>query len=115
LNMAHGMGLLEAVVIDQHFAQRGRINRLLAAVAQNPMVLGVGIDEDTALVVSPDGKCEVIGSQTVTFIDGKHIVHSNISESNPRDPLALTNVVLHVLPARFGFDLKRRIPYITHS
>ena len=62
LNMAHGMGLLEEVVIDQHFAQRGRINRLLAAVAQNPHILGVGIDEDTAMVVSPKRTFEVIGS-----------------------------------------------------
>lgn len=115
LSMAHGMGLLEEVVIDQHFAQRGRINRLLAAVAQNPYVLGIGIDEDTALAVSAEAKCEVVGSQTITIVDGKNIVHSNISESNPQDPLAITNVVLHILPAGFGFDLKRRIPYITHS
>ena len=111
LGMAHGMGLLEEVVIDQHFAQRGRINRLLAAVAQNPYVLGIGIDEDTALVVKPDAKCEVIGSQTVTIVDGKHIVHTNISESQQFDPLALTNVILHILPEKYGFDLRRRIPY----
>lgn len=111
INMAHGMGLLEEVVIDQHFAQRGRINRLLAAVAQNPFVLGMGIDEDTALVVTSDAKCEVIGSQTVTIIDGKHIIHSNISESQPNDALALTNVTLHILPSGFGYDMKRRLPY----
>jgi cyanophycinase len=111
LSMAHGMGLLEEVVIDQHFAQRGRINRLLAAVAQNPHVLGVGIDEDTALVVSPQRVFEVIGSQTVTVIDGQRVVHSNISESKQFDPLALTNVMLHILPSGYGYDLKRRIPH----
>jgi cyanophycinase len=111
LSMAHGMGLLAEVVIDQHFAQRGRINRLLAAVAQNPHILGVGIDEDTALVVSPRRTFEVIGSQTVTVIDGKRVVHSNISESQQYDPLALTNVILHILPSGYGYDLKRRIPY----
>lgn len=110
INMAHGMGLLEKTVIDQHFAQRGRINRLLAAVAQNPYILGIGIDEDTALVVRPDDKCEIIGSQTVTILDGKNIVYSNISESKHNDPLALTNVLLHILPAGMGFDLKRRMP-----
>lgn len=112
LSMAHGMGLLEEVVIDQHFAQRGRINRLLAAVAQNPHILGVGIDEDTALCVSENGVFEVIGSQSVTVIDGKAIIHSNISESGQRDTLALTNVTLHILPSGFGYDLKRRMPYI---
>lgn len=111
LSMAHGMDLLEDVVIDQHFAQRGRINRLLAAVAQNPHVLGIGIDEDTAIIVDPSGRCEVIGSQTITVVDGKNIVHSNISESKPDDPLAITNVLIHILPVGFGFDLKRRVPY----
>lgn len=111
LGMANGMGLLEEVVIDQHFAQRGRINRLLAAVAQNPHILGVGIDEDTALVVSPKRVFEVIGSQTVTVVDGKNIIHSNISESKQFDPLALTNVIVHILPSGFGYDLKRRVPY----
>lgn len=111
LSMAHGMGLLAEVVIDQHFAQRGRINRLLAAVAQNPHILGVGIDEDTAMVVSPQRVFEVIGSQTVTVIDGKNIVHSNISESQQFDPLALTNVILHILPSGYGYDLKRRVPH----
>ncbi|VBB06564.1 peptidase s51 [Lucifera butyrica] len=115
LSMAHGMGLLEEVVVDQHFAQRGRINRLLATVAQNPYILGVGIDEDTALAVTPDARCEVIGSQTVTIIDGKHIMYSNISESQTYEPLAITNVLLHILPAGFGYDLKRRRPYICGS
>jgi len=114
LSMAHGMGLIEEVVIDQHFAQRGRINRLLGAVSQNPHVLGIGIDEDTALMVTPDGKCEVFGSQTVTVVDGKHIVHSNISESKRFEPLAITNVILHILPKGFGYDLKSRQPYICH-
>ncbi|WP_126310446.1 cyanophycinase [Methylomusa anaerophila] len=112
LSMAHGMGFLGEVVIDQHFAQRGRINRLLSAVAQNPHILGIGIDEDTAIVVAPGGKFRVIGSQTVTVIDGKNIVHSNISESTQSEPLAITNVILHILPDGFGFDLKRRHPHI---
>ncbi|WP_371376330.1 cyanophycinase [Sporomusa aerivorans] len=110
LSMAHGMGFLSEAVIDQHFAQRGRINRLLAAVAQNPHVLGIGIDEDTALVVGPDLVCSVIGSQSVTILDGKHIIYSNISESNRSQPLAISNVLLHILPSGFGFDLNLRLP-----
>lgn len=110
LSMAHGMGLWPEVVIDQHFAQRGRINRLLAAIALNPHILGVGIDEDTGLVVAPERSFTVIGSQTVTVVDGKAVIHSNISESQRFDPLALTNVVLHVLPSGYGYDLKRRLP-----
>lgn len=110
LIMAQGMGFLAEGVVDQHFAQRGRINRLLEAVAQNPHVLGIGIDEDTAIVVGPDRICQVIGSQTVTIIDGKNIIYSNISESNRYQPLAISNVLLHILPAGFGFDLNSRLP-----
>lgn len=111
LHLAPGLGLLEEVVIDQHFAQRGRLNRLLEAVAQNPFVLGVGLDEDTALLVNDQGMCEVIGSQSVTILDGQSIYHSNISESEPAEALAITNVTMHVLPQGYGYDLKRRLPY----
>ncbi|MDF2572945.1 MAG: cphB [Sporomusa sp.] len=110
LSMAHGMGFLAEAVVDQHFAQRGRINRLLAAVAQNPHIMGIGIDEDTALIVGPDRRCEVVGSQTVTIVDGKNIIYSNISESNSNQPLAITNVLLHILPEGYGFDLNLRLP-----
>lgn len=110
LNMAPGMALLRDVVIDQHFAQRGRIGRLLSAIAQNPHALGVGIDEDTAIVVRPDREFIVIGSNAVTVIDGRTITETNVSEASPTMPLALTDVTLHVLPVGYGFDLQRRRP-----
>ena len=109
ITLAEGMGFLEQVVIDQHFAQRGRINRLLGVVAQNPNVIGMGVDEDTALLVRANA-CRVVGSQTVTVLDGRRIVHSNISESSRFDPLALTDVTLHILPEGFGYDLQQRRP-----
>ena len=110
ISMAHGMGLLEGAVVDQHFAQRGRINRLLSAVAQNPQVLGIGIDEDTAIVVRPDSVCEVVGAQTVMFVDAAKLKFSNISELERHDPLVITNILLHLLPNGYGFDLKNRLP-----
>lgn len=112
LNMATGMGLLEEVVIDQHFAQRGRLGRLLAAVAHNPYILGIGIDEDTAVIVTPEARLTVIGSQTVTIVDGRNISHTNVSELQTGQPLALTGINLHVIPAGYGFDLKTRLPLI---
>lgn len=110
--MAPGLGLLQEVVVDQHFAQRGRLGRLLSAVAQNPYVLGLGIDEDTAVLVGPEARLQVIGSQTVTVVDGAHLTHSNASESRPDDPLALLGVVLHTLPVGYGFDLRQRRPLL---
>lgn len=110
LKMAPGMGLIQGVVVDQHFAQRGRLGRLLTAVAQNPYILGIGIDEDTAVMVNDREEFEVIGSQTVTVVEGSQVTATNVSESNPSEPLALSNVILHVLPAGYRYDLKQRIP-----
>lgn len=108
--MAPGLGLLRGLVIDQHFAQRGRIGRLLSALAQNPAYLGVGIDENTVLVVTPSGRGRVLGEGAVTVLDGRQISHCNPSEVAPDEPLALTRVLLHVLPGGYGYDLLRREP-----
>lgn len=78
LKMAPGLGLLKDVVIDQHFAQRGRIGRLLTAIAQNPHMLGVGIDEDTAVIIDGNAVFEVIGSHAVTILDGKTLEFTNV-------------------------------------
>lgn len=108
LKMAPGLGLLERALIDQHFHQRGRIGRLLCGVAENPSILGIGIDEDTAVKVFPDEHFEVIGGNSVTVVDGRNIKSSNVSESEPNENLAIANVIMHVLPAGYGYDLARR-------
>ncbi|SJZ74633.1 cyanophycinase [Selenihalanaerobacter shriftii] len=108
LKMAPGMGLLEEVIIDQHFAQRGRIGRLLLAIAQNPYMLGIGIDEDTAILVNSTGRFRVIGSQTATIVDGSQISHTNVSELESNQPLGLLDVKLHVIPAGYEYDLKSK-------
>jgi len=108
LKMAPGMGLLEGVIIDQHFNQRGRIGRLLAAVAQNPNVLGIGIDEDTAMIVNKELEFSVEGSGVVTIVDGREISYTNISEQYQDDPLAITNVKIHILPRGYGFNLIKK-------
>jgi len=112
ISMAPGLGLLKDVVIDQHFAQRGRIGRLLTAIAQNPYILGIGIDEDTAIIVTPDQCFQVIGSNAVTVLDGRNLSHTNVSELKPNETLALTDVVIHILPNGYGFDLNNRKPLI---
>lgn len=111
LKMAPGLGILGEVIVDQHFAQRGRIGRLLTAVAQNPHMLGVGIDEDTAILVGRSS-FSVIGSQTVTVIDGMYLSHTNVSELQPSEPLVLTDIKLHILPRGYGFDLISRKPIL---
>ncbi len=108
LKMAPGLGLLEQVIVDQHFAQRGRLGRLLCGVAENPHTLGVGIDEDTAIHVYPDSHFQVLGTNAVTVIDGRTISHANVSELKPDEILAIAGVTIHVLPRGYGFDMKNR-------
>lgn len=110
LKMAPGLGLLRDVVIDQHFAQRGRIGRLLTAIAQNPHMLGLGIDEDTGIIITDDSVLEVVGSHAVTVIDGSHSDYSNVSELKPDEILAITNVTMHVLPAGYKYNIRFRKP-----
>ncbi|HHU78839.1 MAG: cyanophycinase [Caldicoprobacterales bacterium] len=112
VKMAPGLGLIKGVVIDQHFAQRGRIGRLLAAIAQNPGMLGIGLDEDTAVVVNPNNILEVIGSNAAAILDGARSSYTNVSESNPDDILAFTDVILHILPKDHKFDLRNRTPIL---
>ncbi|KAB3537690.1 cyanophycinase [Alkaliphilus pronyensis] len=112
IKMAPGMGFLDEVIIDQHFNQRGRIGRLLGAVAQNPVSLGIGIDEDTAMIVNNQNEIRVIGSGVITIVDGRDIDYTNISEQHPDDPLVITNVKLHILPTGYGFNLKARNPIL---
>ncbi len=108
LKMAPGLGLVNSMIIDQHFDQRGRFGRLLCGVAENPGVFGIGIDEDTSIKLYPDMHFEVIGSNAVTVIDGKSIESSNVSELQQEEILAIAGVTVHVLPQGYGFDLNNR-------
>lgn len=111
LKMSPGLGLIKNVIIDQHFSQRGRFGRLLTGVAQNPEVLGIGIDENTAIVVNKEGNIEVIGEGAVYFIDGSGISYTNVSEQYSDEILSIYNVKLHVLKEKDKFSLIRRVPF----
>ncbi len=108
IRMCPGLGLLRAAVVDQHFAQRGRINRLIAALAQNPGVLGIGIDEDTAILVQGGEHLDVLGSGTVTILDGRGADLVEASERDVDRPVTLGGASLFVLRQGYGFDLARR-------
>jgi cyanophycinase len=109
LNMAPGLGLMRNVIIDQHFAERGRFGRLFGAVAHNPRELGLGIDEDTAIVVEGD-RFRVIGSSCVYVVDGTGVTQSNIAEARPERALSMYDIRLHVLSSGDEFDLSKRRP-----
>ena len=111
LKMAPGLGLIKDVIIDQHFAQRGRIGRLLTGIAQNPEVLGIGIDENTGIIANQSGIIEVIGEGAVYFIDGSTITYTNVSELYADDILSMHNVKLHILTDKSKFDLIKKSPF----
>lgn len=105
--MCAGLGLLPNVIVDQHFEQRSRIGRLVALVALSPSQLGIGVDEDTAAVVGPDGVLEVMGKGTVTVVDGTN-VDSDAFEAVQTARIMVSGAVLHSLPGGWRFDLRRR-------
>ncbi len=110
LDMAPGLGLLRDVVIDQHFAERGRIGRLIGAVAHSPRVLGIGIDEDTAIMVEGDD-FRVLGSGAVYVLDADGVTQSNIAEASSERALSIYDMRLHVLSAGDAFNLAARRPH----
>ena len=109
-----GMGFLPGVAIDQHFAQRGRLGRLVAALAQQPAVLGFGIDENTAIAVHGD-EFEVIGAGAVTVIDESEKTHDNLEGLLKDEPLAVCGARLHILPHGYRFNLKTRKPMVEEN
>jgi cyanophycinase len=108
VTMAPGLGLTKRLVVDQHFAQRHRIGRLFAAVALNPFLIGVGIDEDTAIVLDGSNKMKVLGRGTVTVIDGSKLLHTDIHETESH--AAILGLEVHVLTAGLGYDVDARRP-----
>jgi cyanophycinase len=105
--MSAGLGLLPGVIIDQHFEQRNRIGRLLALIAQSPALLGMGIDEDTAALVSPSGVLEVLGKGSVTILDPARL-QTDAYEVKRHRPMMVSGVILHSLPSGYRFDLRKR-------
>jgi cyanophycinase len=110
LRMAPGFGLIPGVIIDQHFAQRGRIGRLIAAVAQNPRILGIGIDEDTAILCDPDHCFQVLGSGAVYIVDAADVTYSNLTEEASDRTLSTFDLKVHVLSMGDEYDIATRRP-----
>ena len=99
-----GLGFVARAIVDQHFSERGRLGRLLSALAQRPQMLGVGVDEDTALVIERGLGIEVIGRGAVTIVDGRSML-SNHDRIDERERLELLGIRLHVLPSGHRYSL----------
>lgn len=110
--LAPGLGLTNAVMIDQHFRERDRLGRLLAALSFNPFATGLGIDEDTAAFIGPDGILEVVGTGAITVVDPSNLKYSSIGEVRRGEAVSLIDIRLHILTEGSRFDTTSREPIV---
>ncbi|MGO1072202.1 cyanophycinase [Lysobacter sp. CA199] len=108
VRLAPGLGLTNRVVIDQHFRQRDRLGRLVAALAYNPFAIGIGLDEDTAAFISPDNTIEVEGSGSVTVVDADGLQFSSMHMVGEDEPVCLLGLGVHILTKGATFNLNTR-------
>ena len=106
IKVTSGLGLIDHVVVDTHFVQRGRIGRLFQAVVSNPKTLGIGLGEDTGLLITEGNSMEALGSGLVILVDGRNISDTNITDVNIGDPISIKNLVVHVLSKGDNYLLK---------
>ena len=107
LQMSPGIGLLRNLVIDSHFVNRGRISRLFQLIAQHPGILGIGLAEDTGILINVNEtkpKFLVVGSRQVILVDGQGITHTNIATVKENEPFSLLNVQVHILGPGYFYD-----------
>jgi cyanophycinase len=114
VSLAPGLGLWRDTVVDTHFNQRGRVSRLMTVFAHNPQVLGIGIDENSAVEVELGERFTVLGENAVMVFNG-HVTHSSAPKASDEDVLALTDALVHVLPRGYGFDLQTHRPILPNG
>jgi len=103
-----GLGLVQNVIIDSHFDRRGRFNRLAQAVAGYPGAIGIGLGEDTGVIVTGGTSLKAIGSGCVVIIDGKFIDYNNIADIEFGQPISVENIIVHMMSKGDGYDLLTR-------
>jgi cyanophycinase len=108
IRLSPGLGILQNIIIDQHFSERGRISRLITAVSYNPHNLGIGIDENTAVILDSEGILEVVGNGTVTIVDGSMVSYNDIAEVHEKEPFAITGLQIHILRDGLRYDYANR-------
>jgi len=105
VKITSGLSFINNVVIDTHFVKRGRIGRLFQAVVSNPRMLGIGLGEDTGLLITNNNKMEAIGSGLVIIVDGREIKETNLTEVSLGEPISINHLVTHVMSMHDIFDL----------
>lgn len=108
VKMGSGLGLIENVVIDSHFVKRGRFGRLIEAVALHPKLIGIGLGEDTGVLITEGNQLETIGSNLVIIMDGHKLEHNNAAAARKGEAISIENMLLHVLVKGNVYDVTQR-------
>lgn len=108
IKISRGLGFIKDVTFDSHFVKRGRFGRLFQAVATNPVCIGIGLGEDTGLLITEGDKMEAIGKGLVIIVDGTDIQYSNIASANDNEPISIENLIVHILVQGNGYILSER-------
>ncbi|MEP7265399.1 MAG: cyanophycinase [Bacteroidota bacterium] len=103
-----GLAFIKDVIIDSHFDKRGRFGRLAQSVASNPSCIGIGLGEDTGVIITENNHLELIGSGLVVIVDGHDIHHSNIADLAEGSPISIENLIVHVMTRGNAYDLRLR-------
>lgn len=115
VKITSGLSFIDNVIIDTHFVKRGRIGRLFQAVVGNPKLLGIGLGEDTGLLITNNTQMEAIGSGLVILVDGREIKDTNLTEVELGKPISINHLVTHVMSMHDTFDLGTYIMKIHSS
>lgn len=111
VKLGHGFGLINGVIIDSHFVIRGRFGRLMEAVVTHPKTVGIGLGEDTGVLITDGHMIETIGSNLVVIVDGHGVDYTNINDIAPGRPVAISGMMMHVLAKGNVFNINRRSFY----
>ncbi|GAB3309870.1 cyanophycinase [Hymenobacter humi] len=113
VKMGVGLSLLPAAIVDSHFVKRGRFGRLIESVALHPKLIGIGLGEDTGVLITEGNLVETIGSNLVIILDGHHIQHNNAAAAKKGTVLSIENVTMHVLAKGNVYDMHARKFYVS--
>jgi cyanophycinase len=108
VELSIGFGFLREVIIDTHFDARGRFGRLVQAIAAQPGAIGIGLDEDTGVIIEKGTRMRAIGSSSVVVVDGTSIAHNNIADIKGGMPISVANLVVHIMTHCDVYDINSR-------
>ncbi len=108
VHVGDGIGLIDNVVIDTHFLERGRFSRLMQILSMNPVNVGIGLGEDAGIIIEGGHIIRAIGTGMIVILDGQNLMYSNVADIKFDEAIAMENLIIHTIVEGHGFDLKGR-------